>query len=100
MSKTKKKVTKVKAKKHWITPEPQVAPDEPIWNEEFSVHIVNTDGLAMAKLIAQDFNALLNRLKTVCEPGREFAIAKTKLEEACFFAKKAMAKIPANQRSV
>ncbi|MEE9510329.1 MAG: hypothetical protein V3V81_07535 [Candidatus Bathyarchaeia archaeon] len=60
-------------------------------NKEFDVHILTEDGIGKAKEIATIFNNTLNLLKIVCPDGREFSIVKTKLEEACFFAKKAMA---------
>ena len=60
-------------------------------NKEFEVHILTDDGIGKAKEIAVVFDDFLNRLKTLCPEGREFAIVKTKLEESAFFAKKAMA---------
>ena len=63
-------------------------------NNEFEVHILTDNGISKAKEIAVVFDEALNFLKIICPEGREFAIVKTKLEEACFFAKKSMA--PAN----
>ncbi len=60
-------------------------------NNEFEVHILTEDGIRKAKEIATVFDDALNLLKIVCPDGREFSIVKTKLEEACFFAKKSMA---------
>lgn len=60
-------------------------------NKEFAVHMLNGHGQDNALYIAQVFDEALNKLKSVCPESREFSIAKTKLEEACFFAKKAMA---------
>ncbi|MCK4945542.1 MAG: hypothetical protein KAS59_04700 [Alphaproteobacteria bacterium] len=71
----------------------------PKMNREFEVHILNDEGIAKARTIALCFDGVLNRLKDLCpEKTREFAIVKTKLEEACFFAKKAMACDVANQK--
>ena len=60
-------------------------------NSEFYVHILTEEGLEKAQYIANCFDTLLSDLSVICPDGREFSIAKTKLEEACFFAKKAMA---------
>lgn len=74
-------------------------------NKEFAVHMLNDDGKAKAAKIADAFDTLLNTLtgvdaatsdQVLCPPGRELALVKTKLEEACFFAKKAMASGPGN----
>jgi RAB protein geranylgeranyltransferase component A len=66
-------------------------------NPLFAVHKLNEAGSAKAQAIADLFNVLLSDLSEMCPDGRELAIVKTKLEEAAFFAKKAMAKDPANQ---
>jgi len=66
-------------------------------NPEFEVHILNPVGIDKAKQIAASFDALLEQLKKLCTPGREFSIVRTKLEEASFFAKKSMANLPENQ---
>jgi hypothetical protein len=63
----------------------------------FEVHMLNESGKGKAVQIAGDFSALLGGLQLICPEGRELAIVKTKLEEACFFAKKAMANVPENQ---
>lgn len=60
-------------------------------NKEFAVHMLNDGGKTKAQEIASAFDDCLERLAKVCPAGREFAITRTKLEEACFFAKKAMA---------
>jgi hypothetical protein len=64
--------------------------------DQFEVHKLNETGMGKAIHIAGDFSSLLGSLMTVCPDGREMSIVKTKLEEACFFAKKAMAKSPEN----
>ena len=67
-------------------------------NKEFTFYRLNETGIALANDIAKTFNDCLNNLVAVCPAGtREFSICKTKLEEACFFAKKAMANDPSNQ---
>lgn len=74
-------------------------------NKEFAVHMLNDAGKAKAKRIAEAFDRLLVELTTpatpddpsiVCPPSRETSLLRTKLEEACFFAKKAMASDPVN----
>ena len=65
----------------------------------FQVHRLNADGMKKAEVIAGTFTDCLYTLATVCPTGREFSIARTKLEEAAFFAKKAMASQPENQET-
>lgn len=70
-------------------------------NKEFKVHMLNEQGKVKAKEIAEIFDKCLNDLENVCfgakdatnilTPTRYFSLVKTKLEEACFFAKKEMA---------
>lgn len=66
-------------------------------NKEFKVYKLNDEGIDKAVEIAVVFDNLLNQLEMLCSEGREFSIVKTKLEEACFFAKKSIAVDPANQ---
>ena len=64
----------------------------------FEVHTLNTSGRSKAQAIATAFDDLLENLELWCNPnGREFSLVRTKLEEACFFAKKSMAMIEDNQ---
>lgn len=66
--------------------------------KEFEVHILNEVGKNKARLMAQSFSDLLVTLESLCGPGgREMAIVRTKLEEACFFAKRSLACNPENQ---
>jgi hypothetical protein len=59
--------------------------------------MLNEIGKAKALDIAQAFDDCLERLKTTCpEATPEFTIAKRKLEESCFYAKKSMAAVPEN----
>lgn len=57
----------------------------------FKVHMLNEEGRDKAAKIAEAFDKLLTEVGELCPPGRELSIVVTKLEEACFFAKKAMA---------
>jgi len=65
-------------------------------HREFTVHMLNTAGKEKAGHIASVFDRCLSELLEVCPAGRELSIVRTKLEEAAFFAKKAMASDPAN----
>jgi hypothetical protein len=58
--------------------------------------MLNDRGKALAVLIAEAFDDCLGALEAVCPSGREFSIVRTRLEEACFFAKKAIATQPQN----
>jgi hypothetical protein len=66
-------------------------------HELFAVHKLNEDGLQRAKNLANEFDSLLTKVAEMVPEGREMSIVKTKLEEACFFAKKGMAKDKKNQ---
>lgn len=69
-------------------------------NKEFQTHVLSPEGLAKCRDVAKKFSDLLDYLcgDGVCVHGRELAITKTKLEEACFYAKKALASNMANQK--
>ena len=64
----------------------------------FQVHMLNNEGKQRAGDIAFLFDTLLQQLTPFCPAGREMSIVRTKLEEAAFFAKKAMASQPENQQ--
>lgn len=68
-------------------------------HEEFKVHRLNEQGLRRAEKIAQEFNDLLTVVVSYggANSGRHLSLVKTKLEEACFFAKKIIASQPENQ---
>lgn len=76
-------------------------------NALFQSHRLNNHGLANAQLLGRAFDELLTKVESIvksagttaapAESGRSLAIARTKLEEACFFAKKSMAQLPENQ---
>lgn len=57
----------------------------------FVVHMLNDIGRVKAGSIAKVFDAAVAELEQLCPSSREWSIVLTKLEEACFFAKKAMA---------
>lgn len=65
----------------------------------FRFHRLNMDGIAKATAVAELFDGLLTELETLWEPstGREAALARTYLEQACFYAKKQLAINPLNQ---
>ena len=64
----------------------------------FEVHMLNEDGKGKANVIAAKFYELLCVLEGIgLGPSREMSIVRMKLEEACFFAKKAMANEKSNQ---
>lgn len=63
-------------------------------NEVFEVRRLTPEGLKKAQEIAEAFDQLLTRLETVCvTDGRDLALVRTKLQEACFFAKRALARL-------
>ena len=63
----------------------------------FQFHRLNETGIQKAQYIAETFSIVLSDLKKWCPESREFSIVKTKLEEASFFAKKAVANQQENQ---
>ena len=66
--------------------------------KEFEVHMLNDLGKDRAQEMAVKFSDLLTWVKGIGEPGREQALVATKLEEACFFAKKSLAIKKENQQ--
>lgn len=67
---------------------------------EFQYHNLNSRGIGRCNFVSHEFTRLLTALKIVCPEGREFSLVKTKLEEACMFAKKAISKDGNNQGEV
>lgn len=53
--------------------------------------MLSEDGKKHAVDMAIKFSVLVDYLDTICPTSPEFTIAKRKLEEACFYAKKSMA---------
>lgn len=66
--------------------------------DEFKVHRLNEEGMQKAEGLAEDFSEFLDRVELVCgKDGREMAIVRTKLQEASFQAKRAIAQRLENQ---
>lgn len=66
--------------------------------QEFTVHRLNDNGMDRAEELALQFSGFLSEVERLCgADGREMAIVRTKLQEACFFAKRAIAVLPENQ---
>lgn len=66
-------------------------------NDTFKMHLLNAQGKLRARQIGARFESLLESLEAECPAGREMSLVKTKLEEACMFAKKSIAILPENQ---
>lgn len=65
---------------------------------EFRVHRLNAAGLAKAEDLAHAFTGFLDEVEVLCgTDGREMAIVRTMLQEACIFAKRALAVKQENQ---
>lgn len=63
----------------------------------FETYRLNESGLQKAEFLAYRFDQLFAEIARICPAGRELSIVRTKLEEACFFAKKGMAGVRENQ---
>lgn len=65
----------------------------------FRFHRLNMEGITKATAVAELFDGLLTELESLwgVSTGREAALARTHLEEACFYAKKQLAINPMNQ---
>lgn len=66
----------------------------------FEVHKLNDDGMRKAAALAKTFAALERELQNLCAQSRELSIARTHLETACFYAKRAVAIDPDNHTDV
>jgi len=63
----------------------------------FQYRQLNEAGVQKGIDIAQAFTDCLDKLRLLCPEGREFALVKTHLETASFWAKKSMANDRTNQ---
>lgn len=66
-------------------------------NALFETYILNERGIEKAEGISLAYNELLDRVSKIIPEGREFSLVRTKLEESCFWAKRAMATQTQNQ---
>jgi len=64
--------------------------------DEFKVHLLNPTGIAKATELSDIFSDALTRIESLVPAGRERALVVTKLQEACFFAKRGIALDSAN----
>lgn len=60
---------------------------------------LNEQGQKRLASITLAFNDLLDGIRPIVPEGREWSIIKTKLEEACFYAKRGMSLAATNQGS-
>ncbi len=65
--------------------------------QEFMVHMLNDQGVAAARALGEAFSQLLEAVEAVVPAGRERSLVVTKLQEASFFAKRAVALEPNHQ---
>ncbi len=63
----------------------------------FAPYKLTEQGQRQAQAIGDVFQDLLVALEAMCPQGREMSLATTKLDEACIWAKKAMAEDAGNQ---
>ena len=70
---------------------------EPDLQQYFAVHKLNAQGFDLANDLAERFQDLAEFITRHGEHGRQWSVALTKLEEACFFAKKSIAQKTENQ---
>ena len=67
--------------------------------KEFAVHLLNVDGIKKANDRASLFSDFLDGVEALTgQDGREIAIVRTKLEEASYYAKRAIAQRAENQQ--
>jgi hypothetical protein len=61
-------------------------------NQLFSSNKLNAQGVERSQKIREAFTRLYDELQLLCPVSRELSLVSTKLEEAGFFAQKAMSK--------
>lgn len=67
--------------------------------EEFNVHLLNQDGIAAARQVAEIFSDTLTQLEALGIQARERALVVTSLQQAGFWAKRGVAMRPEFQAS-
>lgn len=73
-----------------------MSPEQTV-SQHFRSHLLNDQGIAVCNSVSIKFHELLLFVQAVAGESREMSIVRTKLEEACFFAKKAVAVRADNQ---
>lgn len=66
----------------------------------FTPHLLNAQGLEKSQRLRAAFSALLCEVEALLPAGRELAIVRTKLEEACMFAVRGVAVATESQAAV
>jgi len=66
--------------------------------DEFQVHMLNDTGIAAATQLGEIFSEALTKIDALVPPGRERALVVTKMQEASYWAKRAIAVVPTNQK--
>jgi hypothetical protein len=65
------------------------------------VHLLHEEGIQKALFLARIFSDALDGIEKIAgSDGRDMAIVRTKLEEASFYAKRAVAVRPENQEKL
>lgn len=66
---------------------------------DFTYVKLNPEGAKRVAQIELGFTSLMTALTEACPKGRELALVRTKLQEATFWAKKAVCELPESQES-
>lgn len=66
-------------------------------SNEFKVHRLNVQGLVKADRLANAFATCLAEVEGLVPAGHELSLVVTKMQEACFFAKRGIALDRENQ---
>ena len=77
--------------------EPLCPVDQAPIHPAFTPHLLNAEGCDKAQRLRWSFSVLLCRIEEILPQGRELAIVRTKLEEACMFAARGVALAPENR---